>query len=332
MNIRNTKELKTFASQRLEAARDEKHIVLIYSALALGIVALTTVVNYLLGLKIDQSGGLGNLGTRSFLSTLQTVLPLVQSVAVMCLDVGYIAAMLRIARGQYASPQSLRLGFDRFWVLLRCAVIRGLIYVAILFAAVYLSTMLYMITPLSRSAMEILMPLMSSTTVLDSGIVIDDATYTQLVASMWPLFLICCAVFCAAATPVMYRYRMANYVIIDHPGLGAIAALRESRKMMKGNCFQLFKLDLGLWYYYAALLIASIICYGDMILPMLGVNLPFSEDAAYFIFYALCLALEFGIYYFLRNRAEVAYALAYDAVKPEEKKDSGVVLGNIFNL
>lgn len=332
MNIRNSKELKTFASQRLENARDEKRIVLIYSALALGLAALTTLVNYLLGLQIDQSGGLGNMGLRTILSTLQTVLPLVQSVVVMCLSVGYVSAMLRIARGQYASPQGLRLGFDRFWVLLRCTIIQSLIYIAVLFAAVYLSTMIYMVTPLSRSAMEILMPLMSSTTVLDSGIVIDDATYAQLVASMWPLFLICCGVFCAAATPVMYRYRMANYVIIDHPGMGAMAALRESHKMMKGNRFQLFKLDLGLWYYYAALAVSSILCYGDVILPMLGVRLPFSEDAAYFIFYALCLVLEFGIYYFLRNRAEVAYALAYDAVKPEEKKDSGVVLGNIFNL
>ena len=332
MNIRNAKELKALSSQRLENARDEKRIVLIYSALALGIVALTTVVNYLLGLQIDQSGGLGNMGLRTILSTLQTVLPLVQSVVVMCLSVGYVAAMLRIARGQYSSPQTLRLGFDRFWVLLRCIIIQSLIYVAILIAAVYLSTMIYMITPLSRSAMEILMPLMGSTTILDTGIIIDDATYAQLVASMGPLFLICGLVFCAASAPVMYQYRMANYVIIDHPGTGAMAALRESRKMMKGNCLQLFKLDLGLWYYDAALLVASILCYGDMILPALGMPLPFSEDAAYFIFYALCLVMEFGIYYFLRNRVEVAYALAYDSIKPEEKKDSGVVLGNIFNM
>ena len=32
------------------------------------------------------------------------------------------------------------------------------------------------------------------------------------------------------------------------------------------------------------------------------------------------------------DRVEVTYALAYDAVKPEEPKDNGVVLGNIFQM
>ena len=77
---------------------------------------------------------------------------------------------------------------------------------------------------------------------------------------------------------------------------------------------------------------ATVICYGDVLLPTLGLQLPVSETVAFFAFYALYIGASFCILFFLRNRVEVTYALAYDAVKPEEKQDSGVVLGNIFQM
>ena len=65
-----------------------------------------------------------------------------QSAISMCLDVGYVAAMLRIARGMYTSPQTLRLGFDRFWVLLRAAIFRGLITTGVTFVSMYAGIMI----------------------------------------------------------------------------------------------------------------------------------------------------------------------------------------------
>lgn len=331
MDIRDTRQLKSFAAQRLENAQAAGKIVLIFSGLVLGSSALVSLVNYLLSLQISKSGGLGNLGTRSILSTVQTMLPMVQSLLVKCLELGYLAAMLRVARGQYVSERTLKLGFDRFWPLLRLIIIEGLIYAAIGIGSVYLSVMIYLVTPLSRPVTELLMPLMQDSSILSSGLVLDEATYAQLTAAMAPIFAICALVFCAVAAPVMYQYRMAQYVLIDRPGLGAMAALRESRKMMRRNRLKLLRLDLSLWWFYAALLVTDLVCYGDRILPMLGLSLPMSEDAGYYLFYGLYLVLLFAVYYFLRNRAEVTYALAYDSLKPQEKQN-GVVLGNIFNM
>ena len=121
-------------------------------------------------------------------------------------------------------------------------------------------------------------------------------------------------------------------LIIDKPAVGALMALRESKKMMRGNRFQLLKLDISLWWYYLALAAATVILNGDVLLPMLGVELPIPETVAYFGFYALYLAASFAVHLFLRNRVEVCYALAYDGVKPEQKQDGGVVLGNIFQM
>ena len=332
MNIRNTRELKRFAAERLEQAKDSKRIVLIYTGLILGLSVLVMLVNYVLDLQIDRLGGLSNMSTRATLSAVSSVLPMAQSVASTCLSVGFLAAMLRIARGQYVSPQTLRLGFDRFWVLLRCMVIKGLLYTSGIFLSVYAGISLYLVTPLANPVIEFLVPYLDGVSVMDSAVVLEDAVYNQFVTMLWPAYLLCGLLAAILLLPMVYSYRMSDYVIIDKPGLGALAAMRESRKMMRRNRIALFKLDVSLWWYYAALTLASVLGYGDAILPLLGVELPFSTEVGYFLFYALYLAASAGIYYLLLDRVDVTYALAYDALKPEEPKSEGVVLGNIFQM
>ena len=331
MDIRNRKELTSFAAQRLEQAPQSKTIVAVFAAVAIGLSLLSALVTYLLGLGIDQSGGLSKIGTRAILSALQTMLPLVQSVIVLCLELGYLAAMLRVARGQFVSLRTLRLGFDRFWVLLRFTLLQLMILMGMGFASLYFGILLFLSTSLSEPVTELLAPLVGQSTLLDPTLAISEAMYDSLMQAMVPCFFICAIIFLVAAVPVVYRLRMTNYVIIDKPGMGAIAAMRTSRAMMRRNCLELLKLDLRLWWFYAATLAASVICYGDQILPMLGVELPISADAAFFLFYGIYWALEFAIFYFLRNRVYVSYALFYDAVRPKEET-GGVVLGNIFQM
>lgn len=332
MDIRNTRAMKTFAAGRVSGAPQEKKIVLIYSGLVMGLALLTTVLRYVLGLQIDQMGGLSNMSARSVLSALQSMLPLVQSLAAVCLEVGYIAAMLRIARGQYSSPNTLRLGFARFWTLLRCSVFQGLIYAGLAVSAVYLASMVFVMSPWSQSFMEAMTTLMPQASLMNSQVALDEATVMQLIPHMLPMFLMAAIAACVFIIPVSLRFRMVNYVIIDKPALGAMAALRESRNMMRGNCLKLLKLELSYWWYFIVLLLISCVSNLDLWLPLLGIELPLSADVAYFLFYIAYLVLQMAAYYLLRNRIEVTYALFYDAVKPEEKKDTGVVLGNIFQM
>ena len=69
MNLGNRKELRGFAAQRVEQAPQQKRIILIYCALVLGTSLAVTLINFLLGLVIDRSTGLGNMGLRGTLST-----------------------------------------------------------------------------------------------------------------------------------------------------------------------------------------------------------------------------------------------------------------------
>ena len=330
MDICNTSEIKAAALRRLTDAGQAKRIAAIYAGVTLGLSALVTILGLVLEAMMSGATGLGGMGRRTILSSVQSMLPWVVGLITMCVELGYQATMLRVARGQYASPQTLRLGFDRFWVLLRCILLEGVILFAIAFGGIYIATMLFMLTPFSGRVMEVLSPVLENVTLLSPEMVLDEALYDQLMQAMIPAFVMCAIVVAAAAIPVLYRLRMARFVIIDKPGIGALAALRESRKMMKGNCLRLVKLDMSLWPYYIGCVFASLLCYGDVLLPMMGVRFPWSDTVSYYLFLALYLAVQFAVYYFLRNQAEVAYSIAYDSIRPKEPKTEGVALGSIF--
>lgn len=332
MDIRNIREFKQTAARRTAEAPQQKRILLIYCGITMGLSVLTLVVRYVLGLQIDRFGGLSNLGTRAMLSTFQSALPLIQSLVTMCMELGYLAAMLRVARGQYASPNTLRLGFDRFWALLRCMLVQGLIYGGMAVAAVYAGSMIFVMSPWSGPFMEQIAPMLAEVSLLEPQMVIEESDVMALLPSMVPMFIIAGLLALILVGPTAYRFRMARYVIIDKPGRGALFALSESRKMMRGNSLKLLKLDLSWWWYYLALAAISGLGSLDLYLAEFGVALPMSADAAYFLFYFLSLGLQLVVFYFLRNRIEVSYALAYDVVKPEEPKNGGVVLGNIFTM
>lgn len=330
MDICNTSEIKAAALRRLTDAGQAKRIAAIYAGVTLGLSALVTILGLVLEAMMSGATGLGGMGRRTILSSVQSMLPWVVGLITMCVELGYQAAMLRVARGQYASPQTLRLGFDRFWVLLRCILLEGVILFAIAFGGIYIATMLFMLTPFSGRVMEVLSPVLENVTLLSPEMVLDEALYDQLMQAMIPAFVMCAIVVAAAAIPVLYRLRMARFVIIDKPGIGALAALRESRKMMRGNCLRLVKLDMSLWQYYIGCVFASLLCYGDVLLPMMGVRFPWSDTVSYYLFFALYLAVQFAVYYFLKNQAEVAYSIAYDSIRPKEPKTEGVALGSIF--
>ncbi len=331
MDLYSPSEVKKTAARRLRDVQAEKKVAAVYAGLTLGLSALVVLLSLVLELLIDRSGGLGGMGRRTVLISLQNILPIIAIPVSLCLELGYQAAMLRVARGQYVTPQSLRLGFDRFWVLLRCVLLEAAMLFGVCLGGIYLGSLLFMMSPFSDRVVELARPLMENATVLNPQAVLDSGVYDQLMSAMAPAFGLCLILVAVLAVPLAFRYRMAQYVIIDKPGIPAVMALRESRKMMKGNLWKLLKLDISLWWYYGLDVLARLICYGDVVLALAGVSLPWSGTVSYYGFFAVYLAVQFAIYYFLRNRVETAYAIAYDSIRPKDAAPSGgAVLGSIF--
>jgi uncharacterized membrane protein len=162
--------------------------------------------------------------------------------------------------------------------------------------------------------------------------VLDDAAMEQLTAVLQPVMIVFTIIYSMLCLPIYFRFRMANYILLDKPNYRPIFVLRESTRMMRGNRMHLFKVDLHLWWYHGLNLLLLLISYCNLLLPMAGITLPWSDDASYYIFNGIYLAGTLAVYYFLRNRVEMTYIRFYEALRPEEPPQQGVVLGNIFQM
>lgn len=329
MNIRDRRAIHQAASERLDRARGPMgRILLIYLGISIGLSLVSAFLSVFLSDRIANTGGLGNMGLRSILSTGQTILPLVQALVVMGLEMGYCMAAVGVSREQAVSTDTLWGAFRRFFPLLRAMILQGLVYFAVGMMSMYLSAYIFVMLPVSAQFREIIAPILESVTVLSSNITLDEATIMQAAAAMLPVFWIFLGLFLLLFIPLCYQYRMVIYRLIDQPRPGAFRALYESRVMMRRNRFALFKLDLTFWWFYLLQVISVVICYSDILLPSLGITLPISSTVSYFLFMILSLALQGVVYYFAMNKVAVTYAVAYESLLPKEAPVQPPVVAN----
>lgn len=323
MSIPSAKYLKKKAANRLQSGKDPKKVVLVYAGIVAASSLVVTVVRNLLNSQISQTGGIQNIGTRSMLTTADTVLTIAQLLLVMCLTLGYTGSMLRIARGQYASPSSLKAGAERLWLLLRTRLLQGLILAAASFSLCFLVVNLCLLTPLSSRLIAV-MGTMSA-----EALLADDLALLSLYSAILPIMII----YLVALVPLLWYfscvYRMVDYLLIDRPQLGAFGALRESRRMMQGNKKMMLRVDLSFWWYYVLQAVVTVLVYLDAVLALFGLGLP--AEVLYWGTIVLYLAADFAVRYFFSNKVAVTYALFYDSLCPKQEQ-SGAVLGNIFQM
>ena len=326
MNIRQTKTLKLTARELLSRAPQLRQILLVYCGIVLASCLVTTGLGQGLGSLISRSGGLGNLGTRSMLSTFQTLLPIAHTLVLLVLDLGLLAAMLRISRGQFTSPQTLRTGLARFFPMLRLTLLQIPIYLALGIAAAYAGTMIFCLTPLFDPVVEAMMPILSAggepEQVLNA-LMSDEAVLMRSLQALIPMYALVAALLLGLMIPVSYRLGMAKLVILEDPQAGAFRALSESFRMTRRNCMAFFKLDLSFWWFYLLNLLVSV-------LPLAESFLPLSESMDWLL-YGAALLLQTLVYYFLRPRLEVRRCLIYNAIRPKPQS-TGVAIGNIFQM
>ena len=119
-----------------------------------------------------------------------------------------------------------------------------------------------------------------------------------LYVALWSLLLFIPGVVKA------YSYAMTPYIMAEHPGLTANEAITESRRIMDGNKWRLFCLDLSFLGW-------ELLCT----LPMLiGFSLVFffthSADTVLVLLILLSIPLSAG-FFFLHPYEEAAWAIFY---------------------
>lgn len=308
MSIQNRHALKAAAGEALAAAPGHQKLVLISAGAAAALSLAVSALNFILQGQIAGTGGLGGLGLRSVLSTVQSLLSLAMTLVLPFWSLGYVSAVLKLSRGEGASPDTLLDGFRRLGPALRLLLLTEVLYIVLGVVCVNAGSVLFSLTPLVRPLYDLMLPMLTDPNALEA---LDTGALLEAAA---PMLIGCLVLFAAVAIPLSYRLRMARLRLMDDPGAGAFAALRSSSRMMKGSCLQLLRLDLSFWWFYLAEAAVMVLGYGDVLIPALGISLPMASDAAYFLFYVLGLLAQLGLYLFARNRVEVTYAKAYDAL------------------
>ena len=326
MEILNPKDLQKKAEFALNRGREPKKVILYYALITTALSVAATALNIWMDSLIAGQGGLGNMNTRAVFSSVQAVLPMALTLVSLCLNLGYQNAMMRIARRQYADQTDLKVGFRFFWPLMRLLVLQVMLYSGICLLMYQLVFSLYSFTPWAEPLISLLLPYLE-----DPGLIMTEAVAADAFRLLIPCLILYAAACAVVIVPMAYRLRMANYCLLDNSGRGALAAMLESRKIMKGKCKKLFRVDLSLWPYYLLVAVSTVVLYLDVILASCAVRLPVSWDVVTYGCYAGYLLIQFVTAYFLRNRVEVTYLTAYDRIR-EKPEDQGAVLGNIFDV
>lgn len=318
MGISNRNLLKQQAKNALQnASYDPKKLVLIHTAAAAILTLITAALSFLIQDGISGTGGLGGIGLRSILSTASELLQNVSNLIMPFWAFGYLIAILKITRKEQVGPATLLEGFRLLFPVLRLMLLRGAVYIGIAFLCLYPSAIIFSLTPFSGALETLMAPMANLTSEADIAMYLDDATLAAMGDAMIPMLFIYMAMYLLIATAVSYRLRLADYALIDDPKAGAVRAMRTSSKLLRKNCLNLFKLDLSFWWYFLAEILLMLLCYGDAWLPLLGISLPISDTAAYFVFYVLYLAGQVVLYWAVKNQVEATYAAAYEMLRQE---------------
>ena len=300
-----------------------KKLTLIHTGVAVAASFLVALLTYLLGTGIGETGGLSGISSRAALETAQSLLELAVSTLSPFWALGFVAAALRMARREEFTPKTLLQGF-RYWApALRMLLLQGVLYFCVILISAQVGSFLFMMTPFSAHFNALAEQLAAAGTTEPDALTqllmqLDYDSLLRLFWSMAPFLLLPALIACLLLS---YRLRLAQFLLMDHPEMGALFAILQSIRLSKRNCLKLFRLDLHFWWFFALEVLVQVLCYGDLILPLLGVELNMNGVLASFLFYALALVCQVGLYVWKKPQIMASYALFYDHLLPQESEE-----------
>ena len=314
-------ELHKKAGDRLQNTENPKRLALIHTAIALGASFLLLVLSMLSERMIADTGGLRGMGTRATLSTVENMLNLIITIALPFWQMGIFYAALGWIKAESAGFSHLLQGFRRWSSVLGSLLLQALLYIILGFAVAYMSSAVFVMTPLATPFINIMAPMMDPTLTPEkmSELLTPELMESATQAAI-PLFIIFGALFVLAAIPVFYRIRFASLAVMD--GQTAGKSLIKSFLITRKSFWRLVKLDLSFWWFYLLQILSVVICNADLLLPSLRVTLPVSGTAATVLFYALGSIGQLLLLWQFEAKRVTVYALAYRTLDTASNPES----------
>lgn len=317
MDIRDRRGLKNTAAEALQKALpDYRKLVLQHAAVLAGASLILAILNTVLEYGIGSTGGISGMGLRGVLTAIQSFLSTAVTFVLPFWQLGLIFTGIRTARGQSSNFSTLTQGFRRVGPLLRLMLLRLVLYFAVGMACANLSSIFSLFFPTSDAAAQALLTAQEQL-LADPEAVIDPALLQVVLLDMIPVLILTLLLYGVVCIHLEYRFRFANYLALDEVKVGAIRAVQLSNFITKGSKWQLFKLDLSLWWYYALQIVLTVICLGNLYLP--------GGAVTYWVCYVVYLAGTLVLAWFAEPYIQTVYATAYDRLRqklipPEEQE------------
>lgn len=320
MNVLEPRKIKQQAREILERTQPEyRKTVALHSAVSLGALVIVMVLDLLLGSAMAQTGGLSGIGARSILGTAQGVLSTAVNILLPFWELGILYTSLRVARRQDWEFSMLTRGFRRVGPVVRYWLAQIVIYSVVAMVLSNIVAILSMFLPVPAE-LQSAMAQIDMQTVTDPEQLMAQFPVEQMLSYAMPILILFTVVYCGVLIHLGYRFRLSQYLLLDEQKLGALAALGISNRLTAKNKWNLAKLDLSFWWYYALLIVAACIAYGPELLALAGVTLPMSAGVAALLFYVLYAAASLAITWWAGAYVQTAYACAYEQLRtpPED--------------
>lgn len=299
-----------------QASYPARKLIMIHSGVSIGMGLLLSVLSYLLDMGISQTGGLGGIGARTILETVQSLFQTANMILLPFWSIGYIRVILHWTRREDADPTTLFFGFRCLGPVMRLLFLQGGLYVFLGMVGAYAGAAVFMMTPGAQPLYAVMQEL-TAAGITDPYELMENEAYVSASMAMAPYMVGAAALI---IVPVAYRLRFAEYALMDQPRQGALRSMMQSVRMTRKNCWRLLKLDLHFWWFYLAEGLIAALGYGDMLLSMFGISLNMNADVTMFAFYVAALLCEFVLYVWKKNEVFSVYALAYDQLNaPREE-------------
>ena len=296
------RQLKSLAAERVAASRyNANKLALLFTGAQVAMSFLITLVNFLLSRQIEGTGGLGGLGTRTILTAAQMLLLVFGTLVTPFWNLGYTRAALNTVRRGDAEPRTLLEGFRLFLPALRLFFLQAALISVAFFVAVQAGTILYMLTPISEAAMQLIESLLAG----GEAALTAPGAIDQLISVFWPMYLLIGVALLVTMLPLLYRLRLVEFSLVDGEEK-ALKNLAWSNHRMRGKCFWMFKLDLSFWWFFLLQGLAAVLAYGDLLFG--------GGDVTYWIFYVLSAGAQLAIGWAFFPKVQATYALAYEEI------------------
>lgn len=314
----NIRELKSRSAALVEEKRDStRSLVLLYCGVVAAIMLGTSGLNVFLNNRIDGTGGLGGLGTRSVLQTIQEILTYGNLFFTPFWSMGFLSAMIALTKGMTPWKRHMKVGFRYPGKILTYICVQFLVTVMLMVVSVNVGVTLYSLTPMGAEYADVMGPILS-----DPGIISPEGVVNwellpvdTFMSATMPVMAVCLVIFAALYIFVSYCFRLTMYLILDMTSsFSTVRLFFLSARLMRGHKWQMLKLDLSWWWYYLLLSVASVVAYLDVILGLLGISVPVDPMVMFFATVAAYCVLFTALSLWKKCQVDASYVLAFESI------------------